>query len=116
VLIEVMIIERNLSYRDVGTKVRVTPRILADKTAALDLSAEDSRMHTSDSLPPISMDENGNPMPATEFVQTSLTAKINVPAGKALLATGARAASKSGKGRTLIVVGVRVIEAETKRK
>jgi type II secretory pathway component GspD/PulD (secretin) len=86
------------SYRNTGTQVRVTPQVAADKTVTLDLSVQDSRMVAS---------EDGQP---PEFPTMSLTSKVAVASGKAVLAKDAKSTEKSGAGRTLIVVGARLVE------
>jgi hypothetical protein len=95
----------NTVFRNVGTQVRVTPQVLADGSVTLDLSVQDSRGRESATAPG-----------TTEFVQTSLTGKVNVAPGKTALAKDARVISREGEGETLIVVGARVAESEIKAR
>jgi type II secretory pathway component GspD/PulD (secretin) len=94
-----------ITYRNVGTQVKVTPLVKADGLVLLDLNVQDSRARDSTTVP-------GHP----EFILTSLTDRISVGPGKAVLATNAKVTSKEGEGETFIVVGARVIESEAKGK
>jgi type II secretory pathway component GspD/PulD (secretin) len=98
---------RSIMYRSLGTQVKVTPRLAADKTVTLDLNVENSRSRAS-ATATVGQDEKGNPIPATEFLQSNLATKVSVASGQAALAKNAEGTSKDGE--TLIVVGARVIE------
>jgi hypothetical protein len=86
------------AYRQVGTEVKVTPQVAADGFVTLDLKMMDSRARSSA--------DTGLPV----FIMTSLSGKIRVASGHAVLAKDAKVISKEGQGETLIVVGARVIE------
>jgi hypothetical protein len=73
-------------------------QVAADKTVALALSVQDSRLVIL---------EDGQP---PEFPTTSLTCKVAGASGKAVLANRAKSTEKSGAGRILLVVGARVVE------
>jgi hypothetical protein len=90
----------NITYRNVGTQVKVTPQVTADRSVTLDLNVQDSHGRDSATAP-------GTPA----FILTSLTGKIRVASGKAVLAKDAKVTSKEGQGETLLVVGARVIES-----
>lgn len=90
----------SFAYRIVGTHVRATPQVTADHSVTLDLSVQDSRDRDSTAAP-------GRP----DFILTSLTGKIRVASGKAVLAKDAKVISEEGQGETLIVVGARVLES-----
>jgi type II secretory pathway component GspD/PulD (secretin) len=94
-----------ITYRNVGTQVKVTPQVTADGSVTLDLNVQDSHGRDSATL-----------TGTTEFILTSLTGKISVAPGKAALAKDAKVTSKEGEGETLIVVGARVAESEAKAK
>jgi hypothetical protein len=94
-----------VTYRNVGTQIKVTPQVMADGSVTLDLNVQDSRGRDSASVPG-----------TTEFIQTSLTGKISVAPGQAALAKGAKVISREGEGETLIVVGARVAEPEARAK
>jgi type II secretory pathway component GspD/PulD (secretin) len=106
---------RSIMYRDLGTQVKVTPQVAADGTVTLDLNLQDSRARESTTAT-VGKDGKGNPIPATEFLLTTLTAKVGVASGKAALAKDAKVVSKEGEGETLIVVGARVVEPEPRPK
>ena len=109
------IARRSISYRDLGTQIKVTPQVAADGSVTLDLNVQDSRARES-ATATVGKDEKGNPVPATEFLLTTLTGKVNVASGKAALAKDAKVVSKEGEGETLIVVGARVVEPDGKAK
>jgi type II secretory pathway component GspD/PulD (secretin) len=104
-----------ITYRNLGTQVKVTPRVAADRSITLDLSVQDNRGRSSTTAT-VGTDEKGNPIPATEFILTSLTGKVRVASGKTVLAKDARVISKEGQGESLIVVGARIAEPEGKEK
>jgi type II secretory pathway component GspD/PulD (secretin) len=110
------IVSRQMAYRQVGSIVRVTPQVAADKTVTLALKVEDSRMYHPLDAPAVGTDENKNPIPATAFSQTNLETKVSVASGKALLAKDAKSTQKEGQGQLLIVVGARVVEPDAKGK
>jgi Bacterial type II and III secretion system protein/Bacterial type II/III secretion system short domain len=93
-----------ITYRNVGTQLRVRPQVTEDGSVTLDLNVQDSRGRDS---------TTGT---GPEFIQTSLTGKLSVASGKAALAKDAKVTSKEGVGETLIVVGARVVEPEAKAK
>jgi hypothetical protein len=92
-------------YRNVGTQVKVTPQVTADRSVTLDLNVQDNRGRDSATVAGL-----------TEFIQTSLSGKISVASGKAALAKDAKVISREGEGETLIVVGARFAESEAKAK
>jgi hypothetical protein len=93
------------TYRNVGTQVKVTPRVTEDGSVTLDLNVQDSRGR-----------ESATVEGTSEFILTALAGKINVASGKVVLAKDAKVISKEGKGETLIVVGARVVKPEAKGK
>jgi type II secretory pathway component GspD/PulD (secretin) len=108
-------VTRSFTYRPVGTTVKVTPQVAADGSIALDLNLQESRARPS-ATANVGMDENGKPIPATEFLQMTLAAKVSVASGKVVLAKDAKVTSKEGEGETLILVGARILAAETRGK
>jgi hypothetical protein len=88
-----------ITYRNVGTQVKVTPQVAEGGSVTLDLNVQDSRGRDSVTVPG-----------TTEFVLTTLAGKVSIAPGKATLAKDAKVISKEGQGETLIVVGARVIE------
>jgi hypothetical protein len=94
-----------IAYRNVGTQVKVTPRVADDGSVTLDLSVQDSRGR-----------ESATVAGTTEFILTTLSGKVSVASGKVVLAKDAQVISKEGKGETLILVGARVAKPEGKAK
>ncbi len=88
-----------VTYRDVGTRIKVTPQVTADQSVTLDLNVQDGRSRPSTTV-------TGR----TEFISSSFTGKISVASGKAVLVKNIKVISKEGEGETLIVVGARVVE------
>jgi type II secretory pathway component GspD/PulD (secretin) len=99
-----------LTYRNVGTQVKVTPQVAGDGSVLLDLNVQDSRARES-ATATVGTDEKGRPIPAMEFILTSLSAKVRVASGAAVQAKDAKVTSKEGRGESLIVVGARVTES-----
>jgi hypothetical protein len=90
---------RTIFYKDVGTQIRVTPEVAADKTITLDLSVLDARI--------VVPAEGGDP----EFPRVALTSKVAVAAGKAVVVKDEKSTEKSAP-RTLVVVGARLAESK----
>jgi type II secretory pathway component HofQ len=109
------IITRQISRRKVGTLLKVTPRITADRSVMLTLNVEDARAQDT-TIPWVPVDENGNPFFITQFVHTWLIGKISVASGQAALAKDAKVISKEAEAETLIIVGARIDEPEAKPK
>jgi type II secretory pathway component GspD/PulD (secretin) len=103
-------VARSFTYRNTGTQAEVTASVGADKTVALDLKVEDSRLHVADDAPAFGKDEDGTPIRATEVVLSTLKTKLSIPSGQAVAAEGVKTDSKSGQGQILIVVSARVLE------
>jgi hypothetical protein len=93
------------TYRQVGAQVKVTPQVMADGSIKLDVNLGDSRARDSADFPG-----------KKEFIMTTLTGKLSVAPGNAILAKDAKVVSKEGEGETLIVIGARVAESEAKGK
>jgi type II secretory pathway component GspD/PulD (secretin) len=100
---------RALSYKTVGTTLSATPRLGADKLVIVDLRLEDSRMTAPGTGIVLGMDDQGVPIHATEFLTTTVNGKLSVPSGHAVVAEGTETAGKAGMGRTLVIVGARVV-------
>ncbi len=102
-----------IQYRDVGTFLKVTPRTsgrpAADGPIMLDLDLQDSRLRTPDDGVPLGAGEKGA-VTAPEFVRSTLTTKLSVPSGQAIVAKGIKVDEKSQKGQSLVIVAARVVE------
>ena len=110
------IARRSIAYRNLGTQVRVTPLIAADGSVLLDLNLEDARMSTHDGLPAVGSDEKAQPVVAPEFIQTTLSGKIGVAPGKAVVAKDVKVSTKDGRSGAIVVVGARLIEPGARSK
>jgi type II secretory pathway component HofQ len=106
---------KQITYRKIGTRVKVTPQVAADGSVTLALDMQDSRSRES-ATATVGKDEKGKVILATEFIEASLSGKIRVASGMAVLARDTVVTSKAGQGEMLIVVGARVAEAEARAK
>ncbi|MBX9583323.1 MAG: hypothetical protein K2X87_23725 [Gemmataceae bacterium] len=95
--------QRSIHYRPVGTTVKATSRAGGDGSVTVDLSVQDSSVR-----PPPAGDETGSPA----FEQASLSTRLTVPAGKAVVAQAARKDGKDDRAVTMVVVTARVVGAE----
>jgi hypothetical protein len=107
--------QRTVIQKSLGTIFTVTPHIAGDGTILLNLGVNDTQSRDSATII-LGNDENGKAIPATEFIETELSSRISVESGMAVLASDARVNSKEGQGKTLMIVGARVIEAGAARK
>lgn len=95
-------VQRSISYHNVGTTVKLTARVGADDTIAVDLDIKDSKVR-----PPEAADE-----PSAVSMDTStLVTKVNVPLGKGVAAQTLRTEGKSSTTVAYVVVIARVVEA-----
>lgn len=94
--------QRSINYRPVGTTVKATPQVGADGSVAVDLSVQDSSVRAA-----AADDETGSPA----FDTATLTTRLTVPAGRAVVAQATRKDAKDGRSVTLVVVTAKVIEA-----
>jgi type II secretory pathway component GspD/PulD (secretin) len=104
---------KSVTYRNLGTRVKVTPQVAADRSVSLNVSIEDTRSRDS-ATATVGKDEKGNPIPATEFIQTSFAGIIRVASGKAALAKDVKVSSKDGEGESFIVVGASIVDEAPK--
>ncbi|CAN5176524.1 hypothetical protein BH10PLA2_BH10PLA2_08450 [soil metagenome] len=98
----------------IGSNVRVTPRVNADKSITLDAVVSYSDMRTSDKLRPIGTDEKGTPIPASVFPTGQAEARVIVPSGKMVLLKNSTVSRDPGAGATQIAIGARVLDTVTK--
>jgi hypothetical protein len=96
-------VQRSISYRPVGTTVKLTARVGAEDAVSLDLNLAVTQVR-----PPDVADESGSPV----FENGSLTTKVNVPAGKAVAVHSVRTEVKSGGTLALVVVTARVVDPD----
>ncbi len=105
---------RSITYREAGTSVQCTPRVTPGKTITLDLRLEEKRPHTPQNGVALGVDENNIPILASEFLTTSVDARLTLPSGQAVLAQRVKTSGKTGQEMLLVIVTARVVEAETK--
>jgi Bacterial type II/III secretion system short domain len=101
---------RNITFRQVGTKVDAIARVGADKVITLELDVVDARLHVPDDGIVIGKDETGAPIRATEVTNTTLKSKLNIAAGQAVAAKAVQSDTKSGATQTLVIVTARIVE------
>jgi hypothetical protein len=105
-------VSRTLTYRNVGSQVKVTPRVVPGKKVMLDLEVSEARLFVPADGIVLGKDENGQVLRATEFLQAKLATTLAVPSGQAVVARGVKTTAKAGQPRTLIIVAARVLEPE----
>ena len=103
---------QSISYRNIGTSVRVKPTIGADDQVILDLNLENSAMRASEASPTVGNDDKGVAIPAAEFVTFTLETRVRVRPGKLVQATNSGA--KAGKVQTIVLVGASMEEGGQK--
>ena len=54
------------------------------------------------------------PVPAAEFVNATLSTKLTMASGQAVVARGVKTESKSQKAQTLVIVAARLVEADAR--
>jgi type II secretory pathway component GspD/PulD (secretin) len=104
------VVSRMIHYRNTGFSVTVTPHVSPDQTIQLDLRVQDSYPHVPPDGVQIGTDEKG-PVRATEFISSTLEAKVAVAPGRALPVRGVKTTSKSGRAQTLVIVSAQVVDA-----
>jgi type II secretory pathway component GspD/PulD (secretin) len=92
--------QRSISYQAVGTTVKMTPRIGADNAVALELNVQESKVRQPDAG-----DEAGAPT----MENNVLTTKLNIPAGRSVVAQSVRTEAKAGATVSVVVVTARVV-------
>jgi Bacterial type II and III secretion system protein len=97
--------QRSISYQPVGTTVKMTPRIGADNAVALELNVSDSKVRAPDA---------GDEAGASSTENNSLTTRLNVPAGRSVVAQSVRTETKAGAVISLVVVTARVVDENPK--
>jgi hypothetical protein len=101
---------RSISYRDLGTSLDVTVRLAGDREAQVTLSLTDSRPTQGDGGVVLGKDENGGPIRAPEYANTTLKTRLAAPVGHAAPVQISEGESGSGQAQSLVIVATRVIE------
>ena len=89
--------QRSVSYRDLGTTIALTATPVGDKSVAIDLKLEDSRIGEADAE-----------AVAPSFDTTRLETRVVVAPGVAAVARSATQESKVGRTASLVIVTVHV--------
>jgi hypothetical protein len=100
---------RQIAYRNVGTRARMTARVGADQKIDIDLEVEDARLVPDDTVT-LGTDEAGAPLRAMNVVTAHFNGKLEVGAGRAVAAEGVHTTSKSGKQQMLLIVTAQLAE------
>jgi hypothetical protein len=103
-------ISRSITYRNVGTSVRATPRLGEGNKIVLDLHIDEARLHTPEDGVPLGVGDNGEPVPATEVSMTTWEGQVTILSGDSAVAAGVRAQSRLGQRQTLILITARLLE------
>lgn len=98
------VMQKSISYQQVGTTLKMTPRIGADNAVTLELSVQDSRVRA-----PEAGDEAG----ASSMENNSLTTKLNIAAGRSVVAQAVRTETKTGAVVAVVVVTARVVDEKS---
>jgi hypothetical protein len=96
-------VRRMISYQSVGTTVQMTARIGEKDAILLDLTVQDSKVR-----PPDAADDTG----ATSIDNVSLATRLNIPAGKTVVARTVRTDGKAGATVAVVVVTAKVVGTE----
>jgi hypothetical protein len=105
---------RTISYRNVGTNARCTPRVADDQTVMLELKVDDARMHVPEEGVVLGED-NKEKVRATEFVLASYTGTVSIAPGRAVMLRDVKMDAKNpGANRTLMVATARVVDENAK--
>jgi type II secretory pathway component GspD/PulD (secretin) len=93
-------VARSISYQMVGTTVKMAPRIGADNAVALELNVQENKLRQ-----PEAADEVGAPT----MENNTLNTKLNIPAGRSIIAQSVRTeGGKAGPTISVVVVTARV--------
>jgi type II secretory pathway component GspD/PulD (secretin) len=98
---------RSISYRSLGTQIKVTPRVGPDKAVTLELVADDARMHSPEDAPALATGADGKPIRATSFLTAKFDGKVSVPSGQTAVVQGVK---MTAPGQSVVIVGARVVE------
>jgi hypothetical protein len=95
-------VARSITYRNVGTTVKVTPRVGADNTVTLALDVSGSGAKPS-----------ADPDEPASFDSTTLATSLSVPSGRPVIAQAIRTDGKAGRTLSLVIVTARVVDTTT---
>jgi type II secretory pathway component GspD/PulD (secretin) len=104
-----------IAYRNVGTQVRATPRIMADNAILLELKVEDARMNTPEDGIGLGANPKGEVINAAEFTTSTLESKLTVASGKVVTAEGVKSSSKGKQAQVIVLAGARIVDGDVKK-
>jgi len=93
--------QRSINYQSVGMTVKMTPRIGVDNAVALELNVQESKVR-----PPDAGDEVG----AATMETTTLNTKLNILAGRSVVAQSVRSETKTGAMISVVIVRAKVVD------
>jgi hypothetical protein len=96
--------QRSISYHQVGTTIKMTPRIGSENTIALDLHVQENKVR---------MAEEGGESPS--FDSNTLSTKLSLPAGKPVVAQTVRTEGKAGPTISVVIVTARMVQPGSPR-
>jgi hypothetical protein len=103
-------VARRISYRNVGTQVKVRARVADARTIFLDLEVDAARPHVPPDGIPIGFDETGAPIRATEFHTAVLKGEVRVGSGQVVAAQGVKTTAKAGQSQTVVFAAARILD------
>ena len=106
----------NVTYQRVGTSVELTLRVTRDNLVMMDLHAEDTGMKVPEDGVQVGTSEKGTPHRVPEVTQTTLSSRLSVPSGQAVLAQGVKTTAQSQHNQSFVIVAARVQESVSKVK
>jgi type II secretory pathway component GspD/PulD (secretin) len=103
-----------VNYRNLGTTVRITPRVNDEGRVLLAIHVEDARANSTKDGVKIGEADDGAAVNAAQFVNASLESKLAVPSGKAVVAEGVKVNSRSEDSHIVVIVSAKVVERGAK--
>lgn len=93
--------QRSINYQPVGMTVKMTPRIGADNAVTVELSVQESRVRQAEAN-----DEVG----AATIENNTLSTKLNILAGRSVIAQSVRSETKAGAIVSVIILTAKVVD------
>jgi type II secretory pathway component HofQ len=103
---------RSITYRNVGTSIKATPRLGEGNKIVLHLHLDDARMRTPEDGVALGVGDNGEPVRAAEIHMDTVDGQVTLASGEAVVVSGVRTQSRSGQHQTLVLVSARLLEPE----
>jgi type II secretory pathway component GspD/PulD (secretin) len=91
---------KSITYHQVGTTVKLTPRIGANNAVLVALSLQESK---------IRQPEAGDDVGAPTMESNSLNTKLNILSGRSVIAQSARTETKAGAITTVVIVTAKIV-------